>query len=125
MAGLPGDPAAPFRFALPLMTHAVENERLFRALVGRQSGQQVQWQFRDVVVSVLAGELAAMGLPPEGQGETVRFLAGGFLELLTALLDAARPGDVGSGRPASPDLQLAAVHAATFRRLALRVVGAV
>ncbi len=101
----------PFAFAEPLLTHALENQRIFLAVVGRKSGQQVQWRFRDVLVTLLVAELAALKLPVASQGSTARFLAGGFLEQLSEMLES--PGAVG-----------AAGLAARFRGLALAVVEA-
>ena len=99
----------PFAFAEPLLVHAQANERLFGAVVGRQSGQQVQWRFRDVLVTLLGQEPALLKLPAASRASTARFLAGGFLEQLAELLE--------SPARANPEL-----IAARFRRLGLAVV---
>ena len=101
----------PFAFIEPLLTHALENERIFRAVVGRQSGHQVQWRFRDMVVSLLLVEVASLKVPTDVRASTARFLTGGFLEQLMEGLDA--PG------------ASAAVLAERFKRLALGVVATV
>ena len=101
----------PFAFAEPLITHALENEHIFRAVVGRQSAQQIQWRFRDMLVALLGKELAVMKLPEKSRGSTARFLAGGFIEHLMDALDA----------PKAPRPE---VLAARFSRLALGVVEA-
>lgn len=105
------DPRQPFRFLEPLLTHALEHERLYFALVGRQSFQQMQWRFRDVLVTLLAAELAALAVPEPSRASIARFLAGGFLEHLLEALESR-----GQAR--------AAQLAATFRKLALGVVAA-
>lgn len=99
----------PFAFVEPLITHALENQRIFRAVIGRSSGQQVEWRFRDVLVTLLIHELAALKLPTASRSSTARFLAGGFLEHLSEALEA--PSAV------RPEL-----FAARFNRLALGVV---
>lgn len=106
LAGLSRDAKVSFAFALPLLNHAVENARLFAAVVGRQSGQQVQWRFRELVVTALTQDLTVLKVPTESRATTAKFLAGGFLELLTELLE-------------SPSPSRAEVCARTFRRLAL------
>ncbi len=111
LAALPRDPRRPFGFVEPLVTHALENQRLFFALVGRQSFQQMQWHFRDVVITLLTAELAALAVPAPSRATLARFLAGGLLEhLLEALESRSR---------------VRAAHlATTFRKLALGVVRA-
>ena len=42
LASLSGSAEQPFAFAEPLVEHASENERLFRALVGSKSGPQIE-----------------------------------------------------------------------------------
>lgn len=111
MAALGGDGKTPFAFAEPLMIHAVQNERVFKAVLGRQSGQQVQWRFREVVVAALTRELTVLKAPAAGRATTAHFLAGGFLELLSELLESPSPARAQS-------------LAATFRRLALGVLRA-
>lgn len=111
LAALPRDPRRPFAFVEPLVTHALENERLFFALVGRQSFQQMQWRFRDVLVTLLTAELAALAVPEPSRATLARFLAGGFLEHLLEALESR-------GRARAAHL------AATFRKLALGVVSA-
>lgn len=109
MAALGRDAKVPFAFAEPLLSHAVENERVFKAVVGRQSGQQVQWRFREVVVTALTHELSVLKVPAAVRATTAHFLAGGFLELLAELLESPSPARAQS-------------IAATFRRLALGVL---
>jgi AcrR family transcriptional regulator len=99
----------PFGFAEPLIVHVAENERLFRALAGRQSGQQVQWRFRDVVAMLVDEELASLRVPKSARATPVRFIAGGFFELIMQWLDkpaGVTPRELG----------------ARFRKIALAVV---
>lgn len=79
-----------FAFAEHLIEHARENQRLFRAVVGKRSGQTVQRRFREVVVTLVQAEVEAAGLAPARRDAVVRYIAGGFVEILTAWLD--RPG---------------------------------
>ena len=58
-----------------------------QALVGRQSGRQVQWRFRDVFVSLIEAELVALKVPRAQQSSLARFLAGGLSELLMHWLE--------------------------------------
>lgn len=111
LAALTRDAKQPFAFAEPLLTHALGNVPLFKAMVGRQSWQQMQWRFRDLLVTLLLSELAALKVPLASRPAAARFIAGGFLEhLLEALED---PGGAEAG-----------VLAARLRTLALGVVAA-
>jgi len=80
--------AAPFAFAATLLLHAAENQDLFRAVAGRQSGQQIQWRFRDVVTSLVDAELDA--IPKAARTAPVRFIAGGFVEMMVGWLEGPR-----------------------------------
>lgn len=99
----------PFAFAEALLVHAVENEDLMRLVAGRESAQQMQWRFRDVVHAMVHAELGK--LPAAQRAHTARFVAGGFVEMLMGWLE--------SPRRASP-----AELAAAFRRLALAAISA-
>jgi AcrR family transcriptional regulator len=81
-------PSEPLRFARGLIEHAHENQRLFRALVGKRSGQVVLRRFRELLVELVEDDLAASCLPGPARDAAVRFLSGGFLELLGWSLDA-------------------------------------
>jgi AcrR family transcriptional regulator len=102
----------PFAFAQPLLDHALGHERLFRAMVGRQSGQQMQWRFRDMLVTLIGQELGSLKVPAANRASTACFLAGGFMEQLLDALDGVKKGaDAG-------------VLAGRFTRLAMGAVGA-
>lgn len=111
LAELTRDAKRPFAFAEALLEHALGNERLFRAMVGRQSWQQMQWRFRDLVVTLLLAELAALKVPAASRPATARFIAGGFLEHLMEALE-----NPGKTQPSE--------LAARFRVLALGVASA-
>lgn len=99
-AGLAQAPAsdAPLRFARGMIDHAHENQRLFRALVGKRSGQVVLRRFRELVVTLVRGDLARPRAPPAPTTDAaVHFIAGAFLELLTWWLEtrnALEPADI-------------------------------
>jgi AcrR family transcriptional regulator len=96
-----------FGFVEDLVDHAREHVRLFRALVGRKSGQSVQRRFRDVVTRLCEAELEALGV--EEHAVVARYVSGGFVEMLVAWLD----------RPARMD---ARALTAMFRELTLGAV---
>jgi AcrR family transcriptional regulator len=76
----------PLGFARPLIDHARDNQRLFRALVGKRSGQIVQRRFREVVLELVADDLSH--LPAGARRDTaVHAVAGAFLELLMWWVD--------------------------------------
>jgi AcrR family transcriptional regulator len=77
----------PFGFLGPLAAHAAENGRLVQALLGRQSGQRVQWRFRDVLASLVEAELKALKVPKAARPLLTHFIAGGASELLLRWLD--------------------------------------
>lgn len=87
----------PLPFARGLIEHAHENQRVFRAAIGKRSGHVVQRHFRELVVDMVKEDLAT--LVPSGwqRDAAVHFLAGAFVELLTWWIDGRRqqkPGDI-------------------------------
>jgi AcrR family transcriptional regulator len=98
--------AEPFGFAEGMLAHAAESEKLFRAVVGRQSGQQVQWRVRDLLTSLVDAELAAARLSKPLRQLLTRFIAGGFFQLLIGWIE-------------QPGALTAEQLAATFRNFAL------
>lgn len=80
------DDDALLRFVHPLIVHAGENRRLFRALVGKKAGQVIIRRFREVVFEMTREELPARG-SDEQRHATALFLSGGICELLTWWLD--------------------------------------
>lgn len=106
--GVPGE----FAFVEPLIAHARENLKLFRAVVGKRSGQAVQRRFREVVMRLVESELGRSRLAEAKRSALARYIAGGFVELLTAWLDRAMPFEP-------------AALAATFREFATGNVKAI
>lgn len=100
------EPPVPFEFAEALVGHARENVRLYRALLGRKSGQVMQRRFRETVARLIAGELPRLGVAADDVPLAAQFLTGGFAEMLLAWLD----------KPSRID---AATLAARFRAFAL------
>jgi len=81
-------PARPLGFSVGLIEHAHEHRPLFRALVGRRSGQVVLQRFSELVRDLVREDLATLVAPgPRGDG-TVAFVAGAFMGLLTWSLEA-------------------------------------
>ena len=103
--------AEPFGFAASLLVHAKENQRLFRAVVGRRSGAAVQRRFRAVVTELVEAGLARAGVPQMRRPVVARFVSGGFVEMLLGWLD----------RPAGTD---ARAVAESFQLFAAGVVAA-
>ncbi len=95
----------PFGFWGPLAAHAAEHTRLVQALFGRQSGQSVQWRFRDVLASLVEAELKLLKVPKAARPLLTRFIAGGSAEVLMAWLD--HPQGVSADKLATELRQLA------------------
>lgn len=81
----------PLGFARALLEHAHENLRLFRALIGKRSGQLVQRRFRELVLELVAEDLADLAPAGPVLDGTVHYVGGAFLELLTWWLDSRSP----------------------------------
>jgi AcrR family transcriptional regulator len=103
--------STPLAFAEALVAHARENVRLYRALLGRKSGQAVQRRFRDTVARVIELEFEELGVPAGERPMATQFVSGGFTEMLLAWLD-------------HPARMESAALAAAFRSLALGAVSA-
>jgi AcrR family transcriptional regulator len=82
-----------FAFADALLEHAQEHLRLFRAVVGKKSGQLVLLRFREVVVRLVDAELQSLKVREEERANMARYIGGGFVELLTTWLDRPSRGD--------------------------------
>jgi AcrR family transcriptional regulator len=83
-----GEGGGAFAFARGLVEHAGENRRLFRAIVGRRSGQVVQQLFRQLLVELVREDVS--GLAPAGadRDAAAHFIAGAFFEVLLWWLDS-------------------------------------
>ncbi|HKQ68521.1 MAG TPA: TetR/AcrR family transcriptional regulator [Polyangiaceae bacterium] len=86
----PPSPENPKRLAFTrgLIDHANDQVRLFRALIGKRSGQIVQKRFLSLVIDLVGEDLA--GLAPAGPAleATVRYVAGAFVEVLAWWVDS-------------------------------------
>jgi AcrR family transcriptional regulator len=77
----------PFSFVLPLIEHARDNVRVFRAIVGRKSGPKMQAGFFRVVKELIRADLEKLAVSEDEREHLARFLSGGFVELLFGFLD--------------------------------------
>lgn len=103
--------ARPLAFSRGLIEHAVEQRRLFLAVVGKRSGHLVQRRFRDLVLGLVREDLAAGRGAGTDRDAAAAFVAGAFIEFLAWALEARTP------RPAE-ELDL------LFHRLAAPVLAA-
>jgi len=115
LAGLSRE-STPFSFVLPLVEHALENVRVFRAIVGRKSGPKMQAGFFRVVHQLVTADLATLGVADEDRERLSRFLSGGFVEVLMGFLD--RPAKVEPATVASSYVRFANAAMAMCRRVA-------
>lgn len=86
-----GDAGVGFGFVLGLIEHAHEQRKLFRGLIGRRSGYVVHQRFHEMVMRLVQDHLPPPvpgGLPPEA---AARWLAAGFVELLSWWVEQATP----------------------------------
>jgi AcrR family transcriptional regulator len=81
------DPVRPLGFSRGLVEHAWEQQRLFRALVGKRGGHLVQKMFRQMVHELVRDDLAdRLPAGPRRDG-TAAFLAGGLVDLFSWWLE--------------------------------------
>lgn len=100
-----------FAFAEALFEHAQDHLRVFRAVVGKRSGQVVLRRFRDVVVRLVEADLQSLRLGEDERATVARYIGGGLVEMMTTWLD----------RPSRTD---AKTVAATFVQLTQGVLSA-
>ena len=87
----PPDRRRPLAFSLAMIEHARDSRQLFRALIGKNSGRAAEKHFLRLVMELIREDLGLTGAG-EGQKEAaVRYLAGGFLELVRWWLDSRNP----------------------------------
>jgi AcrR family transcriptional regulator len=79
----------PLGFTLALFEHAREFRSIYRALLGKSTAQVVYRGFLELVIELLNEDVAAYAAPGPLRDAAVRYLAGGFWELLQ--LWAAQP----------------------------------
>jgi AcrR family transcriptional regulator len=72
----------PFAFARGMIEHVDEQRRLFRAIVGKRSGQVAQQRFRQLLIQLVREDLEAYGPTGARLDVASRYVAGAFFELL-------------------------------------------
>jgi AcrR family transcriptional regulator len=77
----------PLAFVRGMVDHAAEQQRLFRAVVGKRSGQVVERRFRELVIGLVEEDLALLAPAGPRRDAAARYVAGAFLELLRWWLD--------------------------------------
>jgi AcrR family transcriptional regulator len=78
-------------FTRALFEHAAENKRLFRALVGKKSGQAVQRRFLEVILELTEEELAQTLDAGVERDATVHYIAGALFQLVIWWVDSRKP----------------------------------
>lgn len=116
LGALPPASGPPFGFAETLVEHARSNTRLYRALVGKKSGRNVLRRFHDVVLRLVEADVERLGVAPSRREPVSRYVAGGFLELLTAWLDRPSLVDPATLAPTFHALTDGVLDAAGVRR---------
>lgn len=82
----------PLAFVPGLIDHVHEAQHVFRALLGRRSGQYVQDRFRELLVELIQHSMPETETAPHWSSDArVHFLAGGLFELLVWWLGSHRP----------------------------------
>jgi len=91
-ARIPSEPRAPdLGFARGLIEHAYENQRLFRAVIGKRSGLVVQRHFRQLLIELVEDDLTAGGISGSRREAAAHYIAGALFELLTWWVDSRNP----------------------------------
>jgi len=86
----PAVPGKPFGFARGLIEHLHDNQRVFRALVAKRTGHLVVLRFRDLLIELVDEELARAGAAGPLRAAAARFIAGGFIDLVTTWFETPR-----------------------------------
>jgi AcrR family transcriptional regulator len=85
----PGDLRTPvFGFVQGLIEHAHENQRLFRAVIGKRSGLVIQRRFRQLLIELVDEDLAFGGIPVARRAAGGHYISGALFELLTWWIDS-------------------------------------
>jgi AcrR family transcriptional regulator len=91
LRAMPRDASRPLGFARGLIEHAREHEKLFRAAVGKRSGQLHHKRFRELVIRLVDEDLEPHVPAGPRRSATARYVAGAFIELLTWWLESRNP----------------------------------
>ncbi len=78
----------PLAFARALMEHVQGEQRLFRALVGKRSGQVIQKRFRQLLLELVREDLADVVPGGVRLEAAAHYITGAFFELLIWWLDS-------------------------------------
>lgn len=85
----PGGPHTPaFGIVRNLIAHVFENQRLFRAVIGKRSSVVVQRRFRQLVIELVEEDIAASDIPAAWRTPAAHYIAGALFELLTWWVDS-------------------------------------
>src|SRR5438105_10896619 len=80
-------------FARGLIEHVAEQQRLFRAIMGKRSGHVVQQRFRQMVVRLVKEDFTACAPAGWRRDAAVHYVAGALVDLLTWWLETRSPRD--------------------------------
>jgi AcrR family transcriptional regulator len=72
-----------------LLTHMVENRRVFKAVIGRRSGHVVERRFRDMVIQLVEDDLLPMPMEGLRRRMVARALSGALVDLMSWWVDAS------------------------------------
>lgn len=86
----------PLAFMNGLLTHMVEQRRIFKAVIGRRSGQSVERRFREMVFQLIDQDLAKRNYPKVQRQMVGRYLAGGVVDLMVWWVDSPDAPAVGA-----------------------------
>ena len=77
-------------FVRGLIDHVDEQRKLFRSIVGRRSGHTVQIRFREMVMRLVAEEIALHAAGGWQRDAGARYVGGALVELLAWWVDASK-----------------------------------
>ncbi len=77
-----------FGFVQGLIEHAHENQRLFRAVIGKRSGLVIQRRFRQLLIELVDEDLTFGRIPVARRAAGGHYIAGALFELLTWWIDS-------------------------------------
>lgn len=86
-----GPSGRPLGFVRGMIEHVAEQQRLFRAVIGKRSGQVVHQRFRALLIELVGEDLAPLAPPGPRRDAAARYVAGALLELLVWWVDTRTP----------------------------------
>lgn len=81
-------PHQPLGFMPGLMAHMTEHRRVFKAVVGRRSGQGIERRFRETVFQLVESGIAKQKPLDVKSRMVARYIAGGVVDLMAWWVDA-------------------------------------